>query len=209
MKILCDVCNKQESTVFCPADEAALCGGCDQRVHGANKLAGKHHRHPLSPQATPPGSPLCDICQERRALFFCREDRAIFCRECDLHIHSPHQHTRSHSRFLLTGVVNSRDDEYGATGSSISEYFTKTLPGWRVDDFLDPHPPQFNGYCKTTILDEGRLKPRDWAPPKPHEYDKRAGPPSQGTKGEASMPRHFGLFSFHHARATFACPLMK
>ncbi|KAI4342400.1 hypothetical protein MLD38_027034 [Melastoma candidum] len=184
MKILCDVCNKQESTVFCPADEAALCGGCDQRVHGANKLAGKHHRHPLSPQATPPGSPLCDICQERRALFFCREDRAIFCRECDLHIHSPHQHTRSHSRFLLTGVgispssrlspstsspsqspvkpegihtpseylesssdpVNSRDDEYGATGSSISEYFTKTLPGWRVDDFLDPHPPQFNGY---------------------------------------------------------------
>ncbi|MCD7459087.1 hypothetical protein HAX54_040049 [Datura stramonium] len=44
MKIQCDVCNKKEASVFCVADEAALCDSCDHRVHHANKLAGKHQR---------------------------------------------------------------------------------------------------------------------------------------------------------------------
>ena len=62
MKIQCDVCEKQEAIVFCAADEAALCEGCDYRVHHANKLASKHLRfsllHPSFKEA-----PLCDICQ--------------------------------------------------------------------------------------------------------------------------------------------------
>jgi hypothetical protein len=110
--------------------------------------------------------------QERRGFFFCKEDRAILCRECDAPVHSASDMTRRHSRFLLTGVRlssapvdsagpseeeeqqdNSRgpcnDDSCssgsgagGATtatasdGSSISEYLTKTLPGWHVEDFL-------------------------------------------------------------------------
>lgn len=64
MKIQCDVCNKEEASVFCSADEAALCGGCDRRVHHANKLAGKHIRFSLqrSPSSSKE-SPRCDICQ--------------------------------------------------------------------------------------------------------------------------------------------------
>lgn len=62
MKIKCDVCEKEEASVFCSADEAALCVGCDRRVHHANKLAKKHHRfslvHPSSKDF-----PRCDICQ--------------------------------------------------------------------------------------------------------------------------------------------------
>lgn len=62
MKIQCDVCEKEEASVFCCSDEAALCGPCDRQVHHANKLAGKHHRfsliHPSVEQ-----TPLCDICQ--------------------------------------------------------------------------------------------------------------------------------------------------
>lgn len=42
--------------------------------------------------------------QERRAFLFCREDRAILCRECDVSIHRANEHTQGHSRFLLTGV---------------------------------------------------------------------------------------------------------
>ncbi|KAE8725609.1 B-box zinc finger protein 21 [Hibiscus syriacus] len=103
MKIWCDVCDKEEAIVFCCADEAALCGDCDRRVHHANKLASKHSRfsllHPSFKQ-----SPLCDICQVRRAFLFCQEDRAIFCRECDLSIHRANENTQKHSRFLLTGV---------------------------------------------------------------------------------------------------------
>lgn len=44
------------------------------------------------------------IFQERRALLFCKEDRAILCKECDLPIHRANEHTQKHNRFLLTGV---------------------------------------------------------------------------------------------------------
>ncbi|KAJ6365200.1 hypothetical protein OIU76_030050 [Salix suchowensis] len=93
MKIRCDVCDSVEATVFCCADEAALCHGCDHRVHHANKLARKHSRLSLvHPSFKEP--PLCDICQERRALLFCQEDRAILCRECDLSIHKANEDTQ-------------------------------------------------------------------------------------------------------------------
>ncbi|XP_020079859.1 B-box zinc finger protein 20-like isoform X2 [Ananas comosus] len=111
MKIQCDVCGGASATVFCCADEAALCDGCDRRVHHANKLAGKHRRFSLidSPSSSPPppsgkADPLCDVCKERRGFVFCQEDRAILCRDCDDPIHSANDLTMRHNRFLLTGV---------------------------------------------------------------------------------------------------------
>lgn len=142
--------------------------------------------------------------QERRAFLFCKEDRAILCRECDLPIHKASEHTQKHDRFLLTGVKlnvfsssslyptssssngaesnnidtdvirssqssikrpiticnevfgspssgkstipaeyrsiegNQIGDTVPFSTSSISEYLIETLPGWRVEDFLDP-----------------------------------------------------------------------
>ncbi|XP_062076869.1 B-box zinc finger protein 20 [Humulus lupulus] len=226
MKIRCDVCDKEEASVFCTADEAALCDDCDRRVHHANKLASKHSRFSL----LQPGfkeSPLCDICLERRAFLFCQEDRAILCRECDIPIHRANEHTKKHNRFLLTGAklspssstlyqnpstssstatsseaaintssvtpifsttttkrlitVVSNNNEitssssidnmtpfpYNSTTnnesgsyltSSISEYLMETLPGWHVEDFLDPSSSSAsnnnnNGFCKTNNND--------------------------------------------------------
>ncbi|XP_028765592.1 B-box zinc finger protein 21 [Neltuma alba] len=103
MKILCDVCNNHEASLFCTADEAALCDACDHRVHHANKLASKHQRLSLH-RPSPNQFPLCDICLERRAFVFCQEDRAILCKDCDTPIHSANEHTRKHNRFLLTGI---------------------------------------------------------------------------------------------------------
>lgn len=179
MKVQCDVCAAEAASVFCCADEAALCDACDRRVHRANKLAGKHRRFSLlSPapsssssaatQQQPP--PVCDICQEKRGLLFCKEDRAILCRDCDVSVHTASELTMRHTRFLLTGVRLSAEpaaspapppseDEnssgsfsaggdgappsssapatsHGSDSSSISEYLTKTLPGWHVEDFL-------------------------------------------------------------------------
>ncbi|CAM0150998.1 unnamed protein product [Urochloa decumbens] len=177
MKVQCDVCAAEAASVFCCADEAALCDACDRRVHRANKLAGKHRRFSLlnpappsssSPKQPPP--PLCDICQEKRGLLFCKEDRAILCRDCDVSVHTASELTMRHTRFLLTGVRLSAEpaacpapappseDEnssgsfccsagdgdapppsatsHGSDSSSISEYLTKTLPGWHVEDFL-------------------------------------------------------------------------
>ncbi|EOX97896.1 hypothetical protein QUC31_015447 [Theobroma cacao] len=212
MKIWCDVCDKDEAVVFCSADEAALCESCDRRVHHANKLARKHSRFSLL-HPTFKESPLCDICQVRRAFLFCQEDRAILCRECDLPIHRTNEHTQKHNRFLLTGVKlsssssspclnptssssnghnattidsetkssqsckrfrsvsnneifsspsiekplpsttdkvedNCTSDTVSISTSSISEYLMETLPGWRVDDFLEPSSAA-NGFCKT------------------------------------------------------------
>ncbi|CAN6279366.1 unnamed protein product [Urochloa humidicola] len=169
MKVQCDVCAAEAASVFCCADEAALCDACDRRVHRANKLAGKHRRFSLLNPAPPfssssPPPPLCDICQEKRGLLFCKEDRAILCRDCDVSVHTASELTMRHTRFLLTGVRLSAEpaaspapappseDEnssggsfpsaaapatsHGSDSSSISEYLTKTLPGWHVEDFL-------------------------------------------------------------------------
>ncbi|XP_006652591.1 B-box zinc finger protein 20-like [Oryza brachyantha] len=164
MKVQCDVCAAEAASVFCCADEAALCDACDRRVHSANKVAGKHRRfsllQPSSSCAQKP--PLCDICQEKRGFLFCKEDRAILCRECDVAVHTTSELTRRHGRFLLTGVrlssapmdspapsVEEAEEDSSSPrsvtgtaaasandGSSISEYLTKTLPGWHVEDFL-------------------------------------------------------------------------
>ncbi|XP_073021370.1 B-box zinc finger protein 21-like [Primulina eburnea] len=119
MKIQCDVCDKDEASVFCVADEAALCAACDHRVHHANKLAGKHHRFSLH---HPKQVPLCDICQERRAFLFCQQDRAILCKECDISIHKANELTQKHTRFLLTGVKLSATSTLYSDSPSSSEY---------------------------------------------------------------------------------------
>ncbi|MCL7044674.1 hypothetical protein MKW94_004747 [Papaver nudicaule] len=102
MKIQCDVCEKAEAVVLCCADEAALCYNCDEKVHAANRLASKHQRVPLLHNNHNRNQPSCDICQEKAGYFFCLEDRALLCRNCDVSIHSSTQ--SSHQRFLLTGV---------------------------------------------------------------------------------------------------------
>ncbi|OIT33411.1 PREDICTED: B-box zinc finger protein 21-like isoform X2 [Nicotiana attenuata] len=117
MKIQCDVCNKNEASVFCTADEAALCEACDHRVHHVNKLASKHERFSLLQPSTKQ-FPLCDICQERRAILFCQQDRAILCRECDLPIHKANEHTQKHNRYLFTGIKLSANSAlYSSTPS--------------------------------------------------------------------------------------------
>nr|AXY87615.1 B-box zinc finger protein-like protein [Cymbidium goeringii] len=108
MKIQCNACEAAEAKVLCCADEAALCWECDEKVHAANKLAGKHQRVPLisasSSSTSSYRSPKCDICQEASAYFFCLEDRAILCRNCDVSVHTANPCVSIHQRFLLTGV---------------------------------------------------------------------------------------------------------
>ncbi|KAF5948675.1 hypothetical protein HYC85_014632 [Camellia sinensis] len=117
MKIQCNVCGVAEAKVLCCADEAALCWACDEKVHAANKLASKHQRISLSSSSSP--MPKCDICQEMVAYFFCLEDRALFCRKCDVSIHTANTHVSAHQRFLLTGVkVELESSEPGASSSS-------------------------------------------------------------------------------------------
>ncbi|CAA6666913.1 unnamed protein product [Spirodela intermedia] len=183
MKILCDVCRKEEAAIFCCADEAALCG----------PLAGKHCRLSLLHPASPEQSPLCDVCQEKTAFLFCQEDRAVLCRDCDSSIHSANDLTRKHTRFLLTGIKLSVSDApagllpiaevkdknnsvyvpavaedsgedtgsaaSATSGSRISEYLMKELPGWHVEDLLLDTPSSGYGLPRSDLSDPGSFYP--------------------------------------------------
>ncbi|CBI19794.3 hypothetical protein VitviT2T_027810 [Vitis vinifera] len=145
MKIHCDVCSREEATVFCTADEAALCDACDHRVHHANKLASKHQRFSLL-HPSPKQVPLCDVCQEKRAFLFCQQDRAILCRDCDLPIHTANEHTQKHNRFLLTGIkLSATSALYSSTTSvadSVSDH--KSQSSLKKPESVPPeisHPP--------------------------------------------------------------------
>ena len=48
-------------------------------VHGDTKSAEQHKRVSLTPSSD---TAMCDVCQERNAVLFCSEDRALICREC-------------------------------------------------------------------------------------------------------------------------------
>ncbi|GKV02113.1 hypothetical protein SLEP1_g14588 [Rubroshorea leprosula] len=129
MKIQCDVCNKAEASVFCTADDAALCDACDHRVHHANKLASKHQRFSLLHPSSTKQFPLCDVCQEKRAILFCQQDRAILCRDCDVPIHTANEHTQKHNRFLLTGVkLSATATVYTPSpGDSVTDYNSEPI----------------------------------------------------------------------------------
>ncbi|KAH1121570.1 hypothetical protein J1N35_004730 [Gossypium stocksii] len=92
MKIQCDVCNKEEASLLCTADEAALCHSYDHLVHHANNLASKHPRFSLLHPSSSKQAPLCDICQGNPL------------RDFDVPIHSANQHAHKQNRFRLTGV---------------------------------------------------------------------------------------------------------
>ncbi|KAF3796698.1 B-box zinc finger protein 21 [Nymphaea thermarum] len=162
MKIQCDVCSKEEASLFCCADEAALCKACDQRVHHANKLAGKHQRLPLHLPPSSKQSPLCDICKEKRAFLFCQEDRAILCRDCDIPIHTANELTAKHNRFLLTGIklLAPSDTEPSVVESVVKPTIVpKVAAAPPVKALQSPAPASGNGNekneigCTTSISD--------------------------------------------------------
>lgn len=157
MRIGCDVCKTEAAAVICCADEAALCAGCDEEVHAANMLAGKHRRLPLHCNASK--LPRCDICQDKSAFIFCVEDRALFCQDCDEAIHISGTLSANHHRLLATGIsvglipVQTMDSikphsDPPNNNSRASKLAVKKQPpyaptpsSWAVDDFL-----QFSDY---------------------------------------------------------------
>ncbi|XP_038882860.1 B-box zinc finger protein 18-like isoform X1 [Benincasa hispida] len=95
MRILCDSCESAAATLFCAADEAALCATCDTKVHMCNKLASRHVRVGL---ANPSEVPRCDICENAPAFFYCEIDGSSLCLQCDVIVHVGGK--RMHKRYL-------------------------------------------------------------------------------------------------------------
>ncbi|KAJ6368284.1 hypothetical protein OIU78_000803 [Salix suchowensis] len=84
---VCDKCRAAACAVYCRADSAYLCAGCDARVHAANHLASRHERVRV-----------CEECERAPAALLCKADAASLCTACDADIHSANPLARRHQR---------------------------------------------------------------------------------------------------------------
>ncbi|XWS36887.1 hypothetical protein CRYUN_Cryun20dG0123800 [Craigia yunnanensis] len=90
---VCDTCRAAACTVYCRADSAYLCAGCDARVHAANRVASRHERVWV-----------CEACERAPAAFLCKADAASLCTTCDAEIHSANPLARRHQRVPILPI---------------------------------------------------------------------------------------------------------
>ncbi|CAA3028757.1 zinc finger CONSTANS-LIKE 2-like [Olea europaea subsp. europaea] len=93
---ICDTCQSAACTVYCRADTAYLCTGCDARIHAANPVASRHERVRV-----------CEACERAPAAFLCKADAASLCTTCDADIHSANQLARRHQRVPILPIPGS------------------------------------------------------------------------------------------------------
>ncbi|KAK9118758.1 hypothetical protein Scep_016851 [Stephania cephalantha] len=90
---VCHTCRAAASVVYCRADMAYLCAGCDARVHAANRVASRHERVWV-----------CEACESAPAAFTCKADAAALCATCDADIHSANPLARRHHRVPIMPI---------------------------------------------------------------------------------------------------------
>ncbi|KAL2522964.1 Zinc finger protein CONSTANS-LIKE 2 [Forsythia ovata] len=94
---ICDTCQSAVCTVYCRADSAYMCTGCDARIHAASPDASHHERMWV-----------CEACECAPAAFLCKADAAYLCTTCDSDIHSANPLARCHHRvpiFPIPGML--------------------------------------------------------------------------------------------------------
>eukprot|EP00197_Chlamydomonas_leiostraca_P002010 CAMPEP_0202857206 /NCGR_PEP_ID=MMETSP1391-20130828/235_1 /ASSEMBLY_ACC=CAM_ASM_000867 /TAXON_ID=1034604 /ORGANISM="Chlamydomonas leiostraca, Strain SAG 11-49" /LENGTH=394 /DNA_ID=CAMNT_0049535985 /DNA_START=78 /DNA_END=1262 /DNA_ORIENTATION=- len=75
MVAACVVC-AATANVYCQADKAFLCSGCDKTIHTANVLASRHCRVPV-----------CELCKRSASTVYCHTDAASLCDVCNREVH--------------------------------------------------------------------------------------------------------------------------
>lgn len=99
---ICDTCRSAPCTVYCRADMAFLCGGCDARIHSTSSTR-RHERVWV-----------CEACERAPAAFLCKADAASLCATCDADIHSANPLASRHHRVPIlpysSSATNGSDD---------------------------------------------------------------------------------------------------
>eukprot|EP00388_Colpodella_angusta_P008078 GDKJ01022330.1.p1 GENE.GDKJ01022330.1~~GDKJ01022330.1.p1 ORF type:complete len:650 (+),score=104.67 GDKJ01022330.1:104-1951(+) len=80
---LCDSCNQEAASLWCAADQAALCPECDEYIHSRNKLTRRHVRVSINERETPP--PPCPEHKDELMTLYCPSCRLALCRQCRSH----------------------------------------------------------------------------------------------------------------------------
>lgn len=116
---VCDTCRAAACTVYCRADSAYLCAGCDARIHAANRVASRHERVWV-----------CEACERAPAAFICKADAASLCATCDADIHSANPLARRHHRVPVLPISGCLH------GPPATDRVGSTLVGGTGDGFL-------------------------------------------------------------------------
>ncbi|KAL2499809.1 Zinc finger protein CONSTANS-LIKE 2 [Abeliophyllum distichum] len=90
---ICDTCQSAVCTVYCRADSAYLCTGCDARIHAASPEALYHERIWV-----------CEASECAPAAFLCKADAASLCTTCDSDIHSANPLAGCHHRVPILPI---------------------------------------------------------------------------------------------------------
>eukprot|EP00243_Klebsormidium_subtile_P002828 TRINITY_DN15751_c0_g1_i1.p1 TRINITY_DN15751_c0_g1~~TRINITY_DN15751_c0_g1_i1.p1 ORF type:complete len:409 (+),score=55.48 TRINITY_DN15751_c0_g1_i1:360-1586(+) len=145
----CDACQSQKATVYCRADVAFLCNGCDRVIHEANPLARRHERVFV-----------CEVCETLPAVVNCKADSAFICSNCDTSIHGANGLARRHERVPVTPFYECQD----AVKVAHIHY-----PPSLVTEGLALEVPQF---CRED--EDSALEAASWLLNKPDEGGSRA-----------------------------------
>lgn len=150
---LCDSCKTTSANLFCKADSAFLCLGCDSKIHAANKLASRHARVSM-----------CEVCEQSPAAVTCKADAAALCVTCDRDIHSANPLARRHERFPVVPFYDSaaksdvhgvapEDDRY-FSGGDASDSEEAEAASWLLPN---PNPNKYGGDCATDLKNSDYL----------------------------------------------------
>uniref|UniRef100_A0ACD5UD59 Uncharacterized protein n=1 Tax=Avena sativa TaxID=4498 RepID=A0ACD5UD59_AVESA len=102
----CDACATEAARLFCRADAAFLCTGCDAHAHGP----GSRHARVW----------LCEVCEHAPAVVTCKADAAALCTSCDADIHAANPLARRHERLPVApffGAIADAPKPFAASGA--------------------------------------------------------------------------------------------
>uniref|UniRef100_A0A5B6ZXX5 Putative zinc finger protein CONSTANS-LIKE 5 n=1 Tax=Davidia involucrata TaxID=16924 RepID=A0A5B6ZXX5_DAVIN len=147
----CDSCKLGAAALFCRADSAFLCMGCDSKIHGANRLASRHERVWM-----------CEVCEQAPASVTCKADAAALCVTCDRDIHSANPLARRHERVPVVPFYDTEDSVVKSTATDDKHHHNKN----GADAQPPPPPPSWidlpNPNAKLLSTDVPDMKPIDF-----------------------------------------------
>ncbi|KAG6509907.1 zinc finger protein CONSTANS-LIKE 5-like [Zingiber officinale] len=112
----CDSCKATAAVVYCRADAAYLCRGCDARVHS---LASHHERVWM-----------CEVCEQSPAVVTCKADAAALCDACDADIHSANPLASRHERAPVVPFVEPLSDAHIKPSTATAAAAADAGGGW-------------------------------------------------------------------------------
>ncbi|GMJ02367.1 CONSTANS-LIKE 2, CONSTANS-like 2, B-box domain protein 3 [Hibiscus trionum] len=205
---VCDTCCSAPCTVYCRADSAYLCAGCDARVHAANRVASRHEHVRV-----------CEACESAPAAFLCKADAASLCTACDADIHSANSLARRHQRvpippipgclyvpsaaetedsFMVTEIdetIAEEEEEEAASwlllnpGKNSTNQNTGFLFGGEVDEYLDLL--EYNSSVENQFTDQyNQLQQHYGAPHKSYGGDSVVPIQSTDAKDHLQQKQH-------------------